>query len=68
MTDSEKKLAKHFGHNVKVTDYQEGDPIGKETGRFCLECMDCETIIFGNRTKVIPGKPVKKRAKSAKLW
>lgn len=55
MTQSE--LAKHVGHDVRIMDYEEGEPIAeKDTqadgGRFTLECVDCGEILEGNRVMV----------------
>ncbi len=57
MTSKEKRiLAEHYGHDVRITDYEGGEPIPDEGdlhGRFCLECVTCEDqILLGDRVEV----------------
>ncbi|KKM76667.1 hypothetical protein LCGC14_1377910 [marine sediment metagenome] len=59
MTSREKKrLRAHAEHEVHIVDYKIGEPVSDESGRFCLECLDCEKIILGDRTMVGAAKAI----------
>ncbi len=45
----------HVGHEVMLIDYKPGEPVTDNDwadGRFCLECLDCGSIILGEREMI----------------